>query len=53
MKDDIKNAIMFSIINKVRNNIDALYDFSLDDIEFKENYKYTKKQIKQVVKDRF
>lgn len=49
MKDKRKYAVYEILMNKVRNNLDSLFDFSLSEKEFKESYKATKKEIKEAI----
>lgn len=49
MNTETRKAIKRLILIKTLNMIDALFSFELNDAEFKENYGYTKKQIKQVI----
>ena len=44
------NPILIEVIKHALNNLECLYDFDLSDSEFKESYKFTKEQIRSVLK---
>ena len=48
MTDQRRTQVYEILITKMRNNLDVLFDFTLSDKEFKETYKVTKAELKEI-----
>jgi hypothetical protein len=49
MKDIRKVEVYVILFKKIRSNIDVLFDFTLDEQEFKETYKVTKEELQELI----
>lgn len=49
MPDNRRARVIQILLEKVRHNLDVLFDFDLSSKEFKENYGVTKDELKEVI----